>query len=106
LKRKSSIPKAFKSNRGSSDFKIATPGRSLVNSLTRDGLKDYSENVSDEYGYQSFNNKFISLTKQITNKQSLRRGMTIYSVIDPFLTELDDYGEDDYGDAYESLFSD
>jgi len=43
--------------------------------------------------------------KQMTNKFPLKRGQTIYSNIDPFLTELDDYAEE-FDEDYNSLFSD
>lgn len=80
----------------------------MMNYLTKAEFRDAkenSENVSEDNGGLSFTNRMISFTKQITNKQPLKRGMTITSVIDPFLTDLEDYGEEDDED-YNSLFSD
>lgn len=72
------------------------------NAFTMVECKD-SENVSDDTGGVSFTNKMATFTKQVTSKYPYRRGLTIHSVIDPFLTELEDYGAEIEG--YNSLFS-
>ncbi|CDW91387.1 UNKNOWN [Stylonychia lemnae] len=106
VRRMSSMTKLMRSiTRGSNNNNDDNKGQqsyTIKNTFTMVECKD-SENVSDDTGGHSFTNRLSTFTKQVTSKQAYRRGMTIYSIIDPFLTELEDYGQEI--DGYNSLFS-
>ncbi len=93
--------------RGSNDYRLGTPSsimKAKQKIESRDS-KEFSENVPEDNQGSSMVERINAFQKSITNNQPLRRGQTLYSNIDPFLSDMDEY-DNEYDEDFGSLFSD